>query len=393
MGVARETVNFRLREWIFARQRYWGEPIPVVHFADGTTKALEDKDLPLILPVLDDYKPAKDGSSPLARAKDWINLVVDGKPAVRETSTMPGSAGSSWYFLRYIDPNNDKELANKELLKHWMPVDLYVGGPEHAVGHLLYSRMWNNYLFDKGYVPVKEPFKKLVHQGMILGANGIKMGKRYPEFVVDPNDVVRKYGADTLRLYEMFMGPLEVSKPWDDNGVMGARKFLDRVYRAYQEKKIENTQNKNLEKIYHETVKKVTADYETLNFNTAISQMMIFMNAVAKEEVFTKEYAEGFLKLLNPICPHITEELWQELGHVSTIAYETWPTYDESKMVETAIEIPIQVNGKMRGKITIDINMPSEDVEKLALKEVESYLTTPVKKVVYVPKRIVNIVI
>ena len=392
-SVAREKVNFRIREWIFARQRYWGEPIPVVHFEDGTTKVLEDSDLPLILPILDNYKPGKDGSSPLAKAEDWVNINIDGKNAKRETSTMPGSAGSSWYFLRYIDPNNDKEFANQELLKHWMPVDLYIGGPEHAVGHLLYSRMWNNYLFDKGLVPTKEPFKKLVHQGMILGANGIKMGKRYPEFVVDPNDVVRKYGADTLRLYEMFMGPLEVSKPWDDNGVMGARKFLDRVYRVYQEKNITDELNKNLEKIYHETVKKVTTDYETLNFNTAISQMMIFMNAVAKEENFSREYAEGFVKMLNPICPFITEELWQELGHDKSIANESWPTYDESKMVETVIEIPIQVNGKLRGKITVDANAERETIEALALEEVKNYLTSPVKKIVYIPNKIFNIVI
>ena len=393
MGVARVKENYRIREWIFARQRYWGEPIPVVHFEDGSTKALDDRELPLVLPVLDDYKPATDGNSPLAKNKEWVNVTVDGKSAKRETSTMPGSAGSSWYFLRYIDPNNDKELANYELLKHWMPVDLYVGGPEHAVGHLLYSRMWNNYLFDKGVVPCKEPFKKLVHPGMILGANGIKMGKRYPEFVVDPNDIVEKYGADTLRLYEMFMGPLEVSKPWDDNGVAGARKFLDRVFKAYQEKNIVDEPNKALEKIYHETVKKVTEDYETLNFNTAISQMMIFLNAVNKEEKLPREYAEGFIKLLNPICPCITEELWQELGHEDSVAYETWPTYDKAKLVSTEIEIPVQVNGKVRAKITVDVNLANEEVEKLALKEAEAYLTSPVKKVVYIPKRIVNIVI
>ena len=253
--------------------------------------------------------------------------------------------------------------------------------------------MWNNYLFDKGLVPTKEPFKKLVHQGMILGANGIKMGKRYPEFVVDPNDVVKKYGADTLRLYEMFMGPLEVSKPWDDNGVMGARKFLDRVYRTYQEKNIIDSENKALEKIYHETVKKVTTDYETLNFNTAISQMMIFMNAVAKEENFPREYAEGFVKMLNPICPFITEELWQELGHNKTIANESWPTYDESKMIETVIEIPIQVNGKLRGKITVDANEEREVIEEKAKEEVKNYLTSPIKKIVYIPNKIFNIVI
>ena len=393
-GIARYKVNYKLREWIFARQRYWGEPVPIVHFEDGSTKALEDDQLPLVLPVLDDYKPAKDGSSPLAKNENWVNVMVDGKSAKRETNTMPGSAGSSWYFLRYIDPHNDKEFANQQLLKHWMPVDLYVGGPEHAVGHLLYSRMWNNYLFDKGLVPVKEPFKKLVHQGMILGANGIKMGKRYPEFVVNPNDVVKQYGADTLRLYEMFMGPLEESKPWDNNGVNAAKKFLDRVYRAYQEKRIVDAPSKELEKIYHETVKKVTQDYETLNFNTAISQMMIFMNAIAKVEDFPREYAEGFVKLLNPICPFITEELWQQLGHSNTIAYESWPKYDESKMVETEIEIPIQVNGKLRAKIMVNVSASREEIEKTALEAVKTYLNNgEYKKIIYVPNKIFNIVV
>ncbi len=393
MSVGRKKDNYRIREWIFARQRYWGEPIPIVHFEDGTTKALDDKDLPLVLPVLDDYKPSKDGSSPLARATDWVNVTIDGKPGKIETSTMPGSAGSSWYFLRYIDPHNDNEFANQELIKHWMPVDLYIGGPEHTTGHLLYSRMWNNYLFDKGLVPVKEPFQKLVHQGMILGANGIKMGKRYPEFVVDPNDIVRDYGADTLRLYEMFMGPLEVSKPWDNNGVVGARKFLDRIYRVYQEKNIIDGENKELEKIYHQTVKKVTNDYETLNFNTAISQMMIFINAVVKENNFSREYAEGFIKLLNPICPFMTEELWQALGHNNTIAYESWPTYDESKMVEDTIEIPIQVNGKLRGKITVDKSADEDLIKSKALEEVASYVANGYKKIVYIPNRIFNIVV
>ncbi|MBQ3502738.1 MAG: leucine--tRNA ligase [Clostridia bacterium] len=393
-GVARYKVNYKLREWIFARQRYWGEPVPIVHFEDGSTKALADSELPLVLPVLDDYKPAKDGSSPLAKNTEWVNVTFDGKSAKRETNTMPGSAGSSWYFLRYIDPHNDKEFANQELLKHWMPVDLYVGGPEHAVGHLMYSRMWNNYLFDKGLVPCKEPFKKLVHQGMILGANGIKMGKRYPEFVVNPNDVVNKYGADTLRLYEMFMGPLEESKPWDDNGVLASRKFLDRVYRAYQEKNIIDGENKELEKIYHETVKKVTNDYETLNFNTAISQMMIFMNALGRVTDFPREYAEGFVKLLNPIAPCITEELWEQLGHSNTIAYEPWPTYDESKMVATTIEIPIQVNGKLRAKITVSATASKEEIETTALNAVSQYLNNgEYKKIIYIPNKIFNIVV
>ncbi len=393
LKVGRKTVNYKIHEWIFARQRYWGEPIPIVHFQDGSMKALPDKDLPVILPILDDYKPLKDGRSPLAKATDWVNVCVDGKKAMRETNTMPGSAGSSWYFLRYIDPHNDKEFANYELLKHWMPVDLYVGGPEHAVGHLLYSRMWNNYLYDKKLVPYKEPFKKLVHQGMILGANGIKMGKRYPKYVVDPNDIVKKYGADTLRLYEMFMGPLEMSKPWDDMGVVASRKFLDRVYRIYQEKPILDKENKDLELIYHQTVKKVTDDYESLNFNTAIAQLMIFINAVSKAEFLPREYAEGFVKLLNPICPCITEEIWQELGHNNTIAYESWPICDESKIVVDNIEIPIQVNGKLRGKILVNKDSSEDEIKEKALDEVKSYLTNGYKKIIYIPGRIFNIVV
>ncbi len=393
MGVGKKQVNYKLREWIFARQRYWGEPIPIVHFEDGTTRADDDSQLPVVLPQLTDYKPTKDGSSPLARATNWVNVKIDGKSAKRETNTMPGTAGSSWYFMRYIDPNNDKELANKQLLKHWLPVDLYVGGPEHAVSHLLYSRMWTNFLYDIGVSPVKEPFKKLVHQGMILGANGIKMGKRYPEFVVDPNVIVEKYGADTLRLYEMFMGPLEMSKPWDENGVNGARKFLDRIFKIYTEKLIENTQNTNLDLIYNQTVKKVTEDYESLNFNTAISQMMIFVNALSKEEVFPRDYALGFLKLLNPICPFITEELWQQLGHKNTIAYESWPTFDSTRLVEDTVEIPIQVNGKLRGKIVVSRTATEAEIKEKAVEAVKTYLVNGYKKIIYIPNRIFNIVV
>ncbi len=392
----KKQVNYRLRDWIFARQRYWGEPIPIIHLEDGKDVALADSELPLILPTLEDYK-GKNGKAPLENATDWVNVEVDGIKGKRETSTMPGSAGSSWYFLRYIDPHNNECLADKKLLEHWMPVDLYVGGPEHAVGHLLYSRMWNNYLYDKGIVPVKEPFKKLVHQGMILGSNGIKMGKRYPEYVVNPNDIVKEYGADTLRLYEMFMGPLEADKPWNDDAVDGAKKFLDRIWRLYtEENKIADQANANLEKIYHKTVKKVTSDYESLSFNTAISQMMIFINAIYKEEVFPVEYAKGLLKLLNPIVPHITEELWSEVfKQQNTIAYEPWPTYDETKTIDETYELVVQVNGKVRGKIETHTDTIEEEMKEKALQieNVKKHLEgLQIVKIVTIPKKLVSIV-
>ena len=393
----KKQINYRLREWIFARQRYWGEPIPVIHLEDGKTVVLSDEELPLVLPVLEDYK-GKNGKAPLENAEDWVNVEIDGVKGRRETSTMPGSAGSSWYFLRYIDPKNDKEIADPKLLSHWLPVDLYVGGPEHAVGHLLYSRMWNNYLYDKGFVPVKEPFKKLVHQGMILGANGIKMGKRFPEFVVNPNDIVRDYGADTLRLYEMFMGPLEADKPWNDSAVEASKKFLDRVWRLFvEDNKIKDEENKNLEKIYHQTVKKVTNDYETLNFNTAISQMMIFINAVYKEDVFPKKYAMELVKLLNPIVPHITEEIWEVVFNKETsIANEQWPVYDESKIVDETFTMIVQVNGKVRGKIEVASSTTDDEMKTLALgiDNVKAFTDgKEVVKVIVVPKKLVNIVI
>ncbi len=388
-------INYKMREWIFARQRYWGEPMPVVYLEDGNIHILDDEELPLVLPELEDYK-GHSGKAPLENAKSWKEYDYNEKKGYRETSTMPGSAGSSWYFLRYIDPHNDQVFADYELLKHWMPVDLYVGGPEHAVGHLMYARIWNRYLYDKGLSPVKEPFKKLVHQGMILGANGIKMGKRYPDFAIDPLDIVRDYGADTLRLYEMFMGPLEASKPWSKQGVEGAQKFLDRVYRLYESGKISERENKNLEKIYHQTVKKVTDDFETLNFNTAISQMMIFINAVYKEEVFPKEYAEGFVKLLNPVAPHITEELWEMLGHSDTIAYEVWPSYDESLLVEEEKEIAVQVNGKVRATIHIAVDEDEDAIKEKALAEenVQRHISgKEVVKVIVIKGKIVNIVV
>ena len=391
--IGTKKVNYKLREWIFARQRYWGEPIPVVYL-DDEMKALADNELPLILTELEDYAPSKSGASPLDKATDWVNTTFEGKTAKRETSTMPGSAGSSWYFLRYIDPHNNDEFANQELLKHWLPVDLYMGGPEHAVGHLLYSRFWNNYLYNKNLVPVKEPFAKLRHQGMILGPNGEKMSKSKGN-VINPDDMIRDYGADSLRLYEMFMGPIDSAKPWDPNGIEGSKKFLDRVWRLFAEsEKIKDTPNKNLEKVYHFTVKKVTNDYENMYFNTAISQMMIFVNSISKEEVLPKEYAEGFLKLLNPIAPHITEELWNILGHDNTISYESWPKYDESKTIDDEIELPVQVNGKLKATVMIALDEDEASIKEKVHSALEGKLDDKsIVKEIYVKNKIYNVVV
>ena len=395
--IGQKKINYKIREWIFARQRYWGEPIPVVHLEDDRYVAISDEELPLVLPVLDDYKPSKGGQSPLAKDEEWVNVTVDGIKGKRETSTMPGSAGSSWYFLRYIDPKNDKAIADPELLKHWMPVDLYVGGPEHAVGHLLYSRMWNRYLYDKGIVTTKEPFQKLVHQGMILGANGIKMGKRYPEFAIDPNALIEQYGADTVRLYEMFMGPLEASKPWSEQGVDGAHKWLERVHRLIVESnKLSDINDGSLDEVYHATVKKVTSDIESLNLNTAISQMMIFINECYKADTLYKPYMEGFVQMFACYAPHLGEELWQFLGHENTLTFEAWPTYDESKLVKKQVEMVVQVNGKVRGKFMANIDEDKKIVEEmaLALPSVQAQMEgKTVRKLIIVPNRIVNIVV
>ena len=395
MGIAKETINYRFREWIFARQRYWGEPVPIVHMENGQDYVLEDDELPLILPELEDYK-GHNGQAPLENAQEWKQYEKDGFKGKRETSTMPGSAGSSWYFLRYIDPHNNSEFANYELLKHWMPVDLYVGGPEHAVGHLMYSRIWNNYLYDKGLSPVKEPFKKLVHQGMILGENGIKMGKRYPEYVVNPSDIVKQYGADTLRLYEMFMGPLEASKPWNSKGVEGAKKWLERVYRILIESdKLSNTNSHELDYIYNQTVKKVTNDFETLGFNTAISQMMVFINECYKVNSIYKPYAQGLIQMLSCICPNIGEEMWQLLGHEESIAYEPWPIYDESKLVSSTFTCVVQVNGKVRGKFDVPTDTDQEELKEkaLSLESVKKQIDgKTIRKIIVVKGKIVNIV-
>ncbi len=393
MGVARRQVNYRFHEWIFARQRYWGEPVPCVHLEDGKIFFIPDEELPLVLPELEDYK-GKNGKAPLENATEWKQYDANGVKGIRETSTMPGSAGSSWYYYRYIDPDNDVEFANQELLKHWLPVDLYVGGPEHAVGHLMYSRIWNRFLYNKGLSPVKEPFQKLVHQGMILGENGIKMGKRFPEFVVNPSDIVRDYGADTLRLYEMFMGPLEVSKPWNSNNVQGARRFITRVYNFFTE--ADNLTDDNdgaLEKIYHKTVKKVTNDFEALAYNTAISQMMIFVNEVYKVGKCPKEYADNFIKMFSCICPHVGEEIWESMCHNDTIAYESWPTYDDAKTVDDEIEIAVQLNGKTRATIKVAKDIAKDDALAAGKEALGDRLSgSNIVKEIYVPGRIVNIV-
>ncbi len=396
MGVAKRKVNYHFREWIFARQRYWGEPVPVYYTEDGEIHVLDDEELPLVLPELEEYK-GKNGQAPLENAEDWKYVEKNGVKGKRETSTMPGSAGSSWYFMRYIDPNNDKEICDPELLKHWLPVDLYVGGPEHAVGHLMYSRIWNRFLYNEGVSPVKEPFKKLVHQGMILGSNGIKMGKRFPEFVVNPSDIVRDYGADTLRLYEMFMGPLEASKPWSNQGVEGAKRFLSRVWNFFtDESKINDSKYAELEKIYNVTIRKVSSDFENLAFNTAISQMMIFVNAVYKADSCPKEFAEGFIRVLSPIAPHICEEIWEMFGHTETIAFESWPTYDEAKCVDNEVEIAVQINGKVREKLVIPAEATQE--EAIAAAKANEKIAAAIDgmtivKELYVKGRLVNIVV
>ena len=329
------------------------------------------------------------------QADDWVNVEINGIKGQRETSTMPGSAGSSWYYLRYIDPSNSKCLADFELLKHWMPVDLYIGGPEHAVGHLLYARMWNRFLYDKGITPTKEPFQKLVHQGMILGTNGIKMGKRFPEFIVDPNVLIEEYGADTVRVYEMFMGPLEASKPWSDQGIEGTFKWLNRVYRLVVEShKLTSENDGSLDRVYHATVKKVSEDIDSLSFNTAISQMMIFINECYKADHVYQLYLENFVKMFACFAPHLGEELWTILTGKQGISFEEWPSYDESKMVEDTVTIVVQVNGKLRSKFEIAKDSDQQVLKDKAIESVPNYTNgKQIMKVIVVANKLVNIVV
>lgn len=400
--IGKRSVNYKLRDWIFSRQRYWGEPFPIIFWEDGTVEVLSLEDLPLELPKLEKITSSKTGESPLANAKEWLNVVrEDGVKGRRETNTMPQWAGSCWYYIAYILRENNKylDLTNpkvQELVNHWLPVDLYIGGTEHAVLHLLYARFWHKVLYDIGVVKTDEPFQKLFNQGMILGEDGEKMSKSKGN-VVNPDDIVKKYGADTLRLYEMFMGPLEAIKPWSTAGLEGPRRFLERVYRFYTE--IANIKDNDftLEKIYHQTVKKVTEDYENLRFNTAISQMMIFINECYKHPYLPLDYLEGFLKLLNPIAPHLTEELYHNvLNHEESIAESTWPTYDEAKTKEETFTVVLQVNGKIRDKVEVDCKISRDELEKLALnrEKIQFYLDgKTVKKVIVVPKKLVNIVV
>lgn len=401
-GCGTKKVTYRLRDWLFSRQRYWGEPIPIIHWEDGTMTAVPEDQLPVLLPVTDEVKPSGTGESPLANITDWLHVEdpETGKKGRRETNTMPQWAGSCWYFLRFIDPDNSKELADKKLLKEWLPVDIYIGGAEHAVLHLLYARFWHKFLYDLGVVPTKEPFQKLFNQGMILGENNEKMSKSKGN-VVNPDDIIESHGADTLRLYEMFMGPPEASAAWSTTGLDGARRFLDRIWRLIVtddgklSDKVKDVTGGELEKVYHQTVKKVTEDYEAMHFNTAISQLMVFINDAYKAEVLPKEYMEGFIKMLAPIAPHIAEELWEKLGHEGSVAYEAWPLYDETKLVSEEVEIVVQVNGKVRAKLMVSRKADKEELEEIALnhEKIKSAIDgKTIRKVIAVPSKLVNIV-
>ena len=429
-GVGQEKISYRLRDWLFSRQRYWGEPIPIIHWEDGTSTAVPENELPLVLPKTSDIKPSGTGESPLANLTDWLKVVrEDGVKGHRETNTMPQWAGSSWYYLRYIDPHNNEKLADEELLKAWLPVDIYIGGAEHAVLHLLYARFWHKFLYDIGVVPTKEPFQKLFNQGMILGTSyrdsrgalvaTDKVEKRDGSFfhietgeeleqapakmskslknVVNPDDVVEQFGADTLRVYEMFMGPLDASIAWSEEGLEGSRKFLDRIYRLLTTKEIVADNSGALDKVYNETVKTVTEHIEDLKFNTAIAQLMIFVNAANKEDKLYVDYAKGFVQLIAPFAPHLAEELWQGLTNTGqSISYVAWPTYDESKLIESEVEIVVQIKGKVKARLTVAKDLAQAELEKVALadEKVQAEIAgQTVVKVITVVNKLVNIVV
>ncbi len=399
LGKGKRVVNYKLRDWIFSRQRYWGEPIPMLTLEDGTELPLPEDQLPLVLPEMTQYAPSKDGRPPLSQAPSaWLNVEINGKKATRETNTMPQWAGSCWYYLRYIDPHNDKALCEPELLKHWLPVDLYIGGAEHAVLHLLYARFWHKFLYDIGVVPTKEPFQKLYHQGMILGANGEKMSKSRGN-VVNPDDIVKSHGADSLRLFEMFAGPLAEKKPWSTTGLDGAKRFIERVFRLVDEpsisERISDANSGELDYAFHFMVKKCTEDYENLAFNTAIAAMMVFVNEVYKAKSIYKAYLEGFVQIFSCVCPFTGEEMWERLGHKESIAYAPWPKFDESKLVNETVKIALAINGKTRDVIEVAKDIADAELQEKALanEKVKSFLEGKVvRKVIVVKGKIVNIV-
>lgn len=405
--VGRSKVTYKLRDWLFSRQRYWGEPIPIIHWEDGTMTTVPDSELPLLLPETDNIKPSGTGESPLANIEEWLNVVdpETGKKGKRETNTMPQWAGSCWYYLRYIDPHNDEMFADPEKLKYWLPVDVYIGGAEHAVLHLLYARFWHKVLYDLGLVPSREPFQKLFNQGMILaeGKDGRpeKMSKSKGN-VVNPDDIIVSHGADTLRVYEMFMGPLDASIAWSENGLDGSRRFLDRVYRLFVDEetgkvndKVQDKDNAELEVSYNYTVKKVSEDIEILGFNTAISQLMVFVNDCYKAEYIPRKYALGFIQLLAPFAPHLAEEMWEVYGNTESISYVPWPTFDESKLVSDTVEIVVQLMGKVKTKLDVNKDLTPAELEQIVLanEEVKELIKgKQVMKVIVVPGRLVNIV-
>ena len=401
MGAGSLKVNYKLRDWLFSRQRYWGEPIPIATYDDTKELVrLPDDMLPLTLPELDEYKPSGTGESPLANATNWLHIELNGRKATLETNTMPQWAGSCWYYIRYIDPKNDNAIGDKKLLDHWLPVDLYIGGQEHAVLHLLYARFWHKFLYDNGVVSSKEPFKKLFHQGMILGPNGEKMSKSRGN-VINPDEIVEKYGADTLRLYEMFMGPLEASLPWSTTGLEGSRRFIDRIYRMFEDPtfsaKFTDKNDGSLDFIYNVTVKKVTNDFANLQFNTAIAQMMIFVNELYKAKEVYLPYVENFIKMFDCICPFVGEEIYHTfLKHDEMITYAKWPTYDESKTVLSTIKMGVQVNGKLRDTITVNKDESDEKVKEVALSSENvkrNIECKTIKKIIVVKNKIVSIVV
>ena len=405
--VGRSKVTYKLRDWLFSRQRYWGEPIPIIHWEDGTMTTVPDSELPLLLPETDNIKPSGTGESPLANIEEWLNVVDSetGKKGKRETNTMPQWAGSCWYYLRYIDPHNDEMFADPEKLKYWLPVDVYIGGAEHAVLHLLYARFWHKVLYDLGLVPSREPFQKLFNQGMILaeGKDGRpeKMSKSKGN-VVNPDDIIVSHGADTLRVYEMFMGPLDASIAWSENGLDGSRRFLDRVYRLFVDEetgkvndKVQDKENPELEVSYNYTVKKVSEDIEILGFNTAISQLMVFVNDCYKAEFIPRKYVLGFIQLLAPFAPHLAEEMWEIYGNTESISYAPWPTFDESKLVSDTVEIVVQLMGKVKAKLDVKKDLTPAELEEIVLAndEVKELIAgKQVMKVIVVPGRLVNIV-